>query len=683
MQAISTNQCAFRSPHVRIFEMQRDLRNDPLYRHIAEHFRRATEPGLGRMVDGTDLSGSADGRYAAVAGSVPAALEGVAPQRVALFDLASGEQRLLGDTNDDGVPRFAPVGTMLAFVSDRETRGQSGLYLCDAPAGEPQRHAREIPDPIEALAWSPSGARLLIQTVGAGADKAGAMGSGTLPGAAADLPAWLPEVEEAVPEAAWRKLWVYDLTTRAVHPIETSGVTVWESAWCGPDRILAVVSSDPRESAWYDAELVLIGRDGTRQTLYRSDFEIGLPAASPSGRYAAVVEASCSDRTVVAGDIVIFDLHGGVTRPVVGGDVVSIGFLDDERLYFTAIDDDVTFAGEVTIATGDVRRVWTSHGSALRRYPAVVPIGSGAYATVAHAYDRAPALVRIADGAERVVHDFAHEGTAYVREVAGELETVRWEGRDGLSITGYLARPSQPGPYPLVVMVHGGPTWCYSNTWQMYYRLAPLLVARGIAVLHPNPRGSSGRGQDFARIVRGDMNGEDTFDIIAGAQAMVDRGIADRLRLAVTGGSYGGMMSSWIITRTEMFAASIPVSPVTDNLSQHFTSNIGRFDELFLDSEPSELSGRYYTRSAVLYAKNVTTPTLNIAGGRDRCTPPGQALEFHRALVEAGVKSELVIYPNEGHGVREYEAYIDYCTRIVAWLDTCFAARSELHLAAH
>jgi dipeptidyl aminopeptidase/acylaminoacyl peptidase len=182
-------------------------------------------------------------------------------------------------------------------------------------------------------------------------------------------------------------------------------------------------------------------------------------------------------------------------------------------------------------------------------------------------------------------------------------------------------------------------------------------------------------------MVRGDMNGEDTFDIIAGIEALVESGKVDRDRVAVTGVSYGGMMSSWIITQTDLFAAAISVSPVTDNVSQHFVSNIPEFDRLFFRSEPNDLRGKHFSRSSVLFAHQVSTPTLNVAGARDRCTPPNQAVEFHRALVENGVPSELVIYPLEAHGVRGYEAFTDFCTRLTIWLDTYVASRKREAIA--
>jgi dipeptidyl aminopeptidase/acylaminoacyl peptidase len=233
---------------------------------------------------------------------------------------------------------------------------------------------------------------------------------------------------------------------------------------------------------------------------------------------------------------------------------------------------------------------------------------------------------------------------------------------------GYLNRPAGEGPYPLIVSVHGGPVASTRNQW-LGASTIPLLVSRGYAVLCPNPRGSAGRGQEFARMVYGDMGGADTQDILSGIDALVQRGIADPARLGVTGGSYGGFMSSWLVTQTDHFAAAVAVSPVTDWYSQHRTSNIGLFDKVFLQADPESPGGNYFERSPVMFAQRVKTPTLQTAGAVDRCTPPTQAEEFHRALLEHGVESALVIYPEEGHGVRQLPALIDFCTRVVDWFE--------------
>jgi len=218
--------------------------------------------------------------------------------------------------------------------------------------------------------------------------------------------------------------------------------------------------------------------------------------------------------------------------------------------------------------------------------------------------------------------------------------------------------------------IHGGPIWRWSPMFLGRSAYHAMLAERGYAFFWPNPRGSSGRGQAFAASVVGDMGGADTHDYLSGLDQLVADGIADPQRLGVMGGSYGGFMTSWLITQDPRFGAAIPVSPVTNWLSQHLTSNIPHFDTFCLGSHYTVLSGKHYSRSPVLFAHRVRTPTLNICGALDRCTPPGQAREFHAALKENGVESVLVTYPQEGHGVRTFPAMIDYAARVVSWFET-------------
>lgn len=134
-------------------------------------------------------------------------------------------------------------------------------------------------------------------------------------------------------------------------------------------------------------------------------------------------------------------------------------------------------------------------------------------------------------------------------------------------------------------------------------------------------------------------------------------------------------MASWLVTQDERWAAAVPCSPITNWYSQHFTSNIPYFDSYFLDADVAQPGSRYYSRSPVLQVSRVRTPCLNMAGALDRCTPATQAQEFHQDLLGAGVESQLVVYPNEGHGVRAFPTLIDFCCRVLDWF--------QRHMPAH
>jgi dipeptidyl aminopeptidase/acylaminoacyl peptidase len=165
------------------------------------------------------------------------------------------------------------------------------------------------------------------------------------------------------------------------------------------------------------------------------------------------------------------------------------------------------------------------------------------------------------------------------------------------------------------------------------------------------------------------MGGADTYDLLSGLDHLVKQGIADPGRLGVSGRSYGGFMTAWLITQDSRFAAAVAVSPATNQVTEHLVSNIPHFVATFLADSYTRPRGKYYERSPIVHARKAKTPTMNICGALDRCTPPEEAVQFHRALQENGVASILVTYPEEGHGVRNWPAAIDFAARVVGWFE--------------
>ncbi len=651
--------------------MDRDLRQTSLYREIEEHFHRVLAPTFGRISDATDAAPSPDGRYVAFTGHRLERLDGLPMTHICLADIDAGTfDEITAGPNDDRYARWSPDGTRLAFLSDRVETGRHQLYLLARAGLHEALPAPAVDGTAEYLAWSPDGRAIVLGVAGPGADVSDVHGATTTPDAPRDLPAWMPEVDSGVAANQWRRLWLYDVDRGTSRLVSREGLNVWEAVWVGPERLAAIVSREPGEGAWYGASLALIDiATGQEEVVYDSVRQLGLPAASSSGQRLAVVQALCSDRTLLAGDILLFEPPGSAPRAIdTGGvDVTHLAWRDEQHLFFAGLRGLQSVYGQYDATTGRVTKVWATGETSGESYPLAAPCGPDAFVLTLHSYDRFPEVAVVRDGTPRTVARLARAGSDAARDGGGTLEEVSWTAPDGLEIQGLLVRPEGPGPYPLIVHVHGGPVWAWRNAWSLADGSTPLLARRGYAVLHPNPRGSGGRGQAFAEMVRGDMGGADTDDILSGIDALVARGVVDTARVGVMGVSYGGYMSSWLITRTDRFAAAIPMSPATDLVSSHYTSNIPDFDHLFLRDSPADPHGRYITHSPIMHVGRARTPTLQTTGALDRCTPPTQAIEFHRALRGQGVASELVIYPHEGHGVRQFPAIIDQCTRIVAW----------------
>ena len=257
-----------------------------------------------------------------------------------------------------------------------------------------------------------------------------------------------------------------------------------------------------------------------------SEVQLGVPVASPDGSRAAVVEAVCSDRLIVAGDVLLVDPRTGEARRAdTGGvDVTSLDWRTDDRL----LSPGVRGRGHGRVGIDPVDR----HGRGTLDDPGGVrATGIRWAAPSARLRDRAciglipPPEIVVAETGEgdREIASTANDGTDVVRSSMSVRERVAWTAPDGLEIEGLLATPPGPGPHPLIVHVHGGPVWAYQDAWPRW-GLVPLLVARGYAVFEPNPRGSTGHGQKFAEMVVGDMGGDDVLDLLAGIDHVVSRG---------------------------------------------------------------------------------------------------------------------------------------------------------------
>ncbi len=204
------------------------------------------------------------------------------------------------------------------------------------------------------------------------------------------------------------------------------------------------------------------------------------------------------------------------------------------------------------------------------------------------------------------------------------------------------------GPLPLIVGVHGGPTWNWGSYFSDSEPNAVLLASAGYACLLPNPRGSIGRGHVFNQGVIGDGGGIDFRDIMAGVDHVIAEGIADPDRLGIAGLSYGGYMAAWAVGQTDRFGASVAMSVVSNYVSFHLTSEVWWYDHAILEGEWHDPASQYMDRSPVTHAHKGSTPTLILQGAIDRCTPVSQADELFTAIAETGTEVELVVYPREG-----------------------------------
>ncbi len=682
--------------------LPRDLRDTPAYADVQRWLAAAGGAAPGELTDIRDLAASPDGALLAFTawvrgdGGAPQPRIGVtasAPAPGRKRDGTAGGIRLLRPA---GLPRrqpaWSPDGRTLACL-EGDGAGLDRVVLLDGrdPGAAPVPvTAAGLRGSVEACCWSPDGSRLLLLAAEPGAEISDVFGSGRVPERDGLLPTWLPMVA-ADGLAGWRRLWVWDRSSGGGSAVD-AGVNIWEADWAGPDAVCALVSAGPAEDDWYDARWARIELPGGLCTdLGVAEFQLALPRSNPAGTALSVITGRASDRGLVAGGLLVrTDMagpHDAGTAQVIdtlGADVTDHRWRDDRRLVFAGMRGLESAVGEFDRETRTSRQLWSGQesigpGDLL---PAVSPAGPGdAVAVVLESHARPPTAGLITGAAFRAAAASddagAHAGSALVIAAAGAPQVLDWDSPDGTAITGLLYRPASGPGRGLVVMVHGGPIWCWRDVWPARLPLIGLLASRGFAVLLPNIRGSQGRGAAFTGAIVGEIGGRDVQDVLSGVDAALAAGIGQpgaaqpvtAPRVAVLGSSYGGFLAAYLATVPGRFAAAVAISPATEWISQHYTTNIPASDLRFLTGAPLDPASQYASRSALRAVTAATAPVLLTAGALDLATPPAQALMFCRALAEQGVHADLAIYPEEGHDVHQQDAIADQSTRIVMWLE--------------
>jgi dipeptidyl aminopeptidase/acylaminoacyl peptidase len=288
---------------------------------------------------------------------------------------------------------------------------------------------------------------------------------------------------------------------------------------------------------------------------------------------------------------------------------------------------------------------------------------------------RAVRSVDIDDAAHRLAYasnDFKHLDDLYTSDLDGsnerkltnlnaklwsqlqlaDVERMTYKGADGWDVDGFMVKPlgwREGKKYPLILSVHGGPAGQYGVDW---YHEFQVYAARGWAVFFCNPRGSTGYGQKFERGIEGEWGGKDYTDVMNGVEAALAKyPWVDRERLGVTGGSYGGYMTNWIVGHTNIFKAAVTLRSVVDFVSDEGTRDGAYGHKEDFGGDLFEKFDTYWDRSPLKYAANVKTPILILHSDNDYRVPLEQGEQWFRALKHHGATAELVIFPRENHNL--------------------------------
>lgn len=560
----------------------------------------------------------------------------------------------------DRHPKWHPGGDRLAFASNRDDPTRLQLCLADAELRDITKLG-DLPGSVDQFQWNAVGDAVNVLV---------ASPAPQTPRGASERPAD-PRVARPAPRA--RELYSVAIDTGAAVRLGPAGLSVWEFSTWGDLGAVAVVSSAAGENQWYSARIVGLQRGAAdAHTLYKPRTQVSQPQVSPDGHHLAFIEGASSDRGMVAGDVTVVDLDTNAVHrlPVPHCDVSYLRWVGPE-IAWAGWSDVGTACGWLT-TDGRVTVAWA--GQATLGYFHQLEIAAAEGHMIAAAVQSPSQPLEVAmlclDEVPSGWRPITDLNSAYRDLELPAQERIAWTSDDGTEVSGIVVRPPIAGQQApaLIVMVHGGPSGAWTFEFLAgYFGHATLLASAGYAVLLPNPRGSVGRGSDFAQANHGDAGGCDFRDIVAGVGACTRAGIADGARAGICGLSYGGYMAAWAATQPSPFGAAVSISCVADWIDLFYSAEGGEVAKMLLGTEPAESADRYVARSPIAQASATTIPLLLIQGQEDTLTPLRQAEALYAALAQRGAVVELVVYEREGHVFREAEHLAGCWRRMSMW----------------
>ncbi|MBC7923254.1 MAG: S9 family peptidase [Ferruginibacter sp.] len=567
-------------------------------------------------------------------------------------------------------PKFSPDGQYLSFASARGKEGKNQLYLLRLSGGEAEPVTPAKAD-VGTYAWSPDGQRLAFVM--------------------ADSLTFQQEKDQKekrdvrVVDARPDYQHLYTVAIRAdaggqhsVKRLTTGDFHVTEMAWSPDGQTLAFAhQQSPSADAWPTSDLSAVPADGgDRTSLVATKGSDIIPLYSPDGKWLAFVSDEGKPTWARRADVYVMPAGGGTPRKLAPTLDQSPGLLrwsaNGAEIYLAEANQ--TSRGVFALpVNGNPPRLLT-------RQPGVFTNASfsqdGKTVACVFADVETPPDVCVGPTTDFKPRKLTAVNAGYPSYPLGKTELISWKSKDGkYDIEGLLTYPvgyRKGKPCPLILNIHGGPAGVFSRSYTAGGSIYPIqaFAQAGYAVLRPNPRGSGGYGADFRAANLNDWGFGDYDDLMAGVDQTIAMGVAHPDSLCVTGWSYGGYMTSMIITKTNRFKAAMVGAGVTNLVSFNGTADIPSFIPDYFGGDFWDRPEVYTKHSAMFHVKGVRTPTQIIHGEADVRVPLSQGQELYTALKRLGVKTEMIVYPRTPHGPQEPKFIEDIGQRTLGWFDT-------------
>ena len=550
-------------------------------------------------------------------------------------------------------PAFSPDGSQIAFISDAKSKGNRSLYVANAD-GTNVKAVAKLPGAVQQLKWAPDGTQLAFLYIAhphrqSGAVSAGARAVGLI-GTVND--------EQGIATVA-----IAGGSPQLVTPAEDY---VYEYGWSPDSKAFAFTYARGNgDNNWWIAKLATIpSAGGTLTDVLSPSYQINAPTWSPDGKSIAVIGGLMSDFGSVGGDIYVVDVASRAAKdltPTADFSATSLHWNVDGHIDATAVRNGAMHLVRVNTADGGATAL--IGGEDVFRSVSIAK--DGTLALVRSSFTAPPELyVGKPDALVQLTNVNANAPKFYDKAVS-----LTWTN-EGLTSQGWLIYPLNYDPakkYPMVTMIHGGPS---AATLPGFGNAAiGSLTANGYFVFEPNPRGSYGEGEAFTQANRKDFGYGDWHDDLAGIDMAIKSASIDGDRLGLMGWSYGGYISMWAETQTTRFKAIVAGAGVSNWESYYGENNINQWMVPFFGASIYDDPAVYAKSSPMTFIKQSKTPVLILASELDEEVPAPQSFEFYNALQSFGVPSQLYIYADEGHAVRQPAHQVDRLERTFDWFE--------------
>ena len=550
-------------------------------------------------------------------------------------------------------PQWSPDGVWLAFTSKRGEKNQ--LFRMRARGGEAER-LTDVKADIGAYLWSPDGSRIgFLMSDPKSEDEEKRDKS-------KDDAFWVDE------DLKYVRLYSVAVEKDAQGKREPKSLTAFDRSiasfdWSPDGRALAISHTlTAKADDWTTAALATVDAEtGAITPLYESTAAASQPLYSPDGGTIACTLSDDPPQWAFSSVIHLIPATGGVPRALTAtsnaGPILVGWSADGGSLYFGETTGTQAHGYTMDIRSGVIRPL--TSGPGLLSEPHL----NRSRQKLGFVFQSSEQPAQACVSAVEAFAPVRVSGSSTVRSDApfpplGRTEALRWQSTEGLEIEGLLTYPvgyTEGQRVPLLLVIHGGPAGCYSQTFIGNPNIYPVasFAAQGYAVLRCNPRGSTGYGKDFRYANRKDWGGGDYRDLMAGVDHVIALGVADPERMGVMGWSYGGFMTSWIITQTHRFKAASVGAGVTNIMSFNGTADIPSFIPDYFGAESWEDLELYRDHCAMFQVKGVKTPTLIQHGDADVRVPISQGYELYNALRRQNVETRMIVLPRQPHGPTE------------------------------